>query len=783
MMNNKKLLSKDSVMSPLQKVSALREALKEDMSPSIPTIDASDNNEMSLLGEDEFESIDMIADFINNSEPPQKTVDPSSATLHSANTTVQEILPSHHEMCRVEDEFSTDSDHPPKSSAEFDVKNVTPSSSMAQLRLPSGTIVTNLASPDKGVQNLRDLKLPPDEKESEADDTPVKIPAGLKISVATAGMVKIQAGALKMGDESREKASKKLIELGKANNKQSEPNPASNAKVIELGKKTTELKNKVSSKKDEDSPKPVSSSKIIELGQKRPEESKSSKESKQFNSPKVIELGKAKESLPSPASDATTSKKETVTPGGTTCTVSSSKGVRQPIMPRLLPRQENLLDSAKTVTLVAKRDLDKKGSGSSSSKSPSVGGKPTGKSPVTSKAKSDSVVPVTSKPAVNKQTSEIPKKRGRPPKNNDLESLGETDITDAIFSGLDLDLDVDDIVDEIEDEFSSTKRAQVKLSQILPKPSPKSKASSSKKGGTPAKQPAKSSPKSKPVPVKRKREEEEENKNSKKSKNYVGPETATSSSEDLMDWKAEMILEKCSPTKDNSDETSKEIEKRFLLPFEFGWTREIQFRPDNSGTCDIYYVPPRDDSDIGQGKKKERGEDKRKRRSIIDQEKYFQDFPSNDLSAKNFTYTRSILGFVKEGYEIIRSLPKRCDVKLVNVNQKSVLSNNVDSKKAENLKVSKKKEVEKILKKDIKDSPKNGPKILKKDIKDSPKNGPLKRVTTTRESSEKELPNLAKKKSGSETPKTKESEPAEPSFVSGTSRTGRVRKEKKIFDL
>merc|ERR1719186_1262024 len=192
----------------------------EDM--PIPTIDASDNNEMSLLGEDEFESIDMIADFINNSEPPQKTVDPSSATLHSANTTVQEILPSHHEMCRVEDEFSTDSDHLPKSSAEFDVKNVTPSSSMAQLRLPSGTIVTNLASPDKGVQNLRDLKLPQEEKESEADDTPVKIPAGLKISVATAGIVKIQAGALKMGDESREKASKKLIELGKAN-KQSEP--------------------------------------------------------------------------------------------------------------------------------------------------------------------------------------------------------------------------------------------------------------------------------------------------------------------------------------------------------------------------------------------------------------------------------------------------------------------------------------------------------------------------------------------------------------------------------
>jgi len=180
-------------------------------------------------------------------------------------------------------------------------------------------------------------------------------------------------------------------------------------------------------------------------------------------------------------------------------------------------------------------------------------------------------------------------------------------------------------------------------------------------------------------------------------------------------------------------------------------------------------------SEGAQGKKKERGEDKRKRRSIVDQEKYFQDFPSNDLSAKNFTYTRSILGFVQEGYEVIRGLPKRCDVKLVNCKLKTDLANTVDPKKAENSKISK-KEVEKVLKRDIKGT--NNP-------KDSPKNGSLRKITTTKESSENELPKDTKKKSGSETPKTKtkESEPAEPSFVTGTSRTGRVRKEKKIFDL
>ena len=62
----------------------------------------------------------------------------------------------------------------------------------------------------------------------------------------------------------------------------------------------------------------------------------------------MIEVGKTKEALPSPASDATTSKKETVTPG------VGGKGSRQPIMPRLLPRQDPVLDTGKTVTLTAK---------------------------------------------------------------------------------------------------------------------------------------------------------------------------------------------------------------------------------------------------------------------------------------------------------------------------------------------------------------------------------------------------------------------------------------------
>jgi len=281
-----------------------------------------------------------------------------------------------------------------------------------------------------------------------------------------------------------------------------------------------------------------------------------------------------------------------------------------------------------------------------------------------------------------------------------------------------------------------------------------------------------------------------------------------------MDWKPEMFLEECddeSPAKNSSEETKKKIDEIYLLPFKFGWTREIHYRADNSGTCDIYYVPPGNDDDIGQGKKKERGDEFRKRRSMIDQEKYFQDFPSNDLSALNFTFTKNILGLVSESFEVIRGLPKRCDVRLLNmknVKLKKPVSkslNVIDSKDAEKSEVVKKK-VDKTPKKTLnkmlnvklnkiaeKTKVAKSKESLKKVLKETNipkerhKNGLPKKVAKITESSAKtELPKDTKNKSGSEAPKaqTKESsEPVEPSFVTGTSRTGRVRKEKKIFDL
>ena len=47
-------------------------------------------------------------------------------------------------------------------------------------------------------------------------------------------------------------------------------------------------------------------------------------------------------------------------------------------------------------------------------------------------------------------------------------------------------------------------------------------------------------------------------------------------------------------------------------------------------------------------------EAKRKRRSKADQERYFEDFPDDDLSIKNFNYVRKPLGLGNAAYELIR---------------------------------------------------------------------------------------------------------------------------------
>ena len=53
--------------------------------------------------------------------------------------------------------------------------------------------------------------------------------------------------------------------------------------------------------------------------------------------------------------------------------------------------------------------------------------------------------------------------------------------------------------------------------------------------------------------------------------------------------------------------------------------------------CEVYYLPPLES-------KYRTREAKRKRRSKADQERYFDDFPDENLSIKNFNYVRKPLG-------------------------------------------------------------------------------------------------------------------------------------------
>jgi len=178
---------------------------------------------------------------------------------------------------------------------------------------------------------------------------------------------------------------------------------------------------------------PKSDPKVIELGPKLEVPSPKTP----INNKNVIELGNPKtESLPSPASDATTSTKDTVTPNS--LTISKTK---RPFMPRLLPRQGQ--------------------------ETPQQGDKP-------------------QKDEKTSTVKQVPKKIETP--KNRLPKK-ETELSDheiEHLTSLDLDLDLES-EDESSNELSgAVKKSPMKLSSILPKPAPKSSkltpASSSKKG-------------------------------------------------------------------------------------------------------------------------------------------------------------------------------------------------------------------------------------------------------------------------------------------------------------
>ena len=119
------------------------------------------------------------------------------------------------------------------------------------------------------------------------DTEEIKLPPGLVISPAQPGMVKLQAGCI--------------------------PSPAQDSKLIEVGSNGSRKENNVESGKAE-------SKNVIELG-----------------SPKT-------EIVPSPASDATTSTKDTVTPSKSTSVTSKGK---KPATPRAVVRDETNSEDAK----------------------------------------------------------------------------------------------------------------------------------------------------------------------------------------------------------------------------------------------------------------------------------------------------------------------------------------------------------------------------------------------------------------------------------------------------
>ncbi len=104
------------------------------------------------------------------------------------------------------------------------------------------------------------------------------------------------------------------------------------------------------------------------------------------------------------------------------------------------------------------------------------------------------------------------------------------------------------------------------------------------------------------------------------------------------------------PNREPGADAVRFIDPDHLVPFRFGWKREVVKRQASKTSVtqfDVYYVPPADAPYRTR-------EAKRKRRSKADQEKYFEDFPSKDMSVINFNYVRRPLGLNNAAYEIIR---------------------------------------------------------------------------------------------------------------------------------
>ena len=107
------------------------------------------------------------------------------------------------------------------------------------------------------------------------------------------------------------------------------------------------------------------------------------------------------------------------------------------------------------------------------------------------------------------------------------------------------------------------------------------------------------------------------------------------------------------PSREPGADAQRRLDPDLLLPFRLGWTRECVFREFKTGPkqIEIYYYPPKNQVlDPGARKK----EAIRRRRSKMDQERFFEEFPHPKLSVCNFSYVRRPLGLNNEAYELVR---------------------------------------------------------------------------------------------------------------------------------
>jgi len=125
--------------------------------------------------------------------------------------------------------------------------------------------------------------------------------------------------------------------------------------------------------------------------------------------------------------------------------------------------------------------------------------------------------------------------------------------------------------------------------------------------------------------------------------------------EDTTDVSKNSQLQLGDPSREPGKDATRLIDFDFLMPFFQGWVRECVYREMKIGPAvieNVYYHPPSDNIDHGTKAR----EAKRKRRNKHDQERYFEDFPSEKLSINNFSYVKRELGLNNEAYEKITNL-------------------------------------------------------------------------------------------------------------------------------